>query len=66
MGALPTLYAATFPAIRSGDYVGPDGFGEQRGHPKLVGMNASARDDEAASRLWTVSEELTGVRYLDA
>jgi NAD(P)-dependent dehydrogenase (short-subunit alcohol dehydrogenase family) len=66
MGALPTLYAATFPAIRSGDYVGPDGFGEQRGHPKLVGMNASARDDEAANRLWTVSEELTGVRYLDA
>jgi NAD(P)-dependent dehydrogenase (short-subunit alcohol dehydrogenase family) len=66
MGALPTLYAATFPAIRSGDYVGPDGFGEQRGHPKLEGMNASARDDEAANRLWTVSEELTGVRYLDA
>ncbi|MBM3688823.1 MAG: SDR family NAD(P)-dependent oxidoreductase [Actinobacteria bacterium] len=65
MGALPTLYSATFPAIRSGDYVGPDGFGEQRGHPKLVGMNASARDDEAANRLWTVSEELTGVRYLD-
>lgn len=66
MGALPTLYAATFPAIRSGDYVGPDGLGEQRGHPKLVGMTASARDDEAADRLWSVSEELTGVRYLDA
>lgn len=65
MGALPTLYAATFPAIRSGDYVGPDGFGEQRGHPKLVGMTPSARDDEAANRLWTVSEELTGVSYLD-
>ena len=64
-GALPTLYAATFPAIRSGDYVGPDGFGEQRGHPKLVGMPPSARDDAAASRLWTVSEDLTGVRYLD-
>lgn len=66
MGALPTLYAATFPAIRSGDYVGPDGFGEQRGHPKLVGMTPSARDDETANRLWTVSEDLTGVRYLDA
>ena len=64
-GALPTLYAATFPAIRSGDYVGPDGFGEQRGHPKLVGMTPSARDDAAADRLWTVSEDLTGVRYLD-
>ena len=66
MGALPTLYAATFPAIRSGDYVGPDGFGEQRGHPKLVGMTPSARDDAAANQLWTVSEDLTGVRYLDA
>ena len=65
MGSLPTLYAATFPAIRSGDYVGPDGFGEQRGHPKLVGMTPSARDDAAANRLWTVSEDLTGVRYLD-
>ena len=65
MGALPTLYAATFPAIRSGDYVGPDGFGEQRGHPKLVGMTPSARDDDAANQLWTVSEELTSVRYLD-
>jgi NAD(P)-dependent dehydrogenase (short-subunit alcohol dehydrogenase family) len=66
MGALPTLYAATYPAIRSGDYVGPDGLGEQRGHPKLVGMTASARDDAAANRLWAVSEDLTGVRYLDA
>lgn len=65
MGALPTLYAATFPAIRSGDYVGPDGFGEQRGHPRLVGMTPSARDVAAADRLWAVSEELTGVRYLD-
>jgi NAD(P)-dependent dehydrogenase (short-subunit alcohol dehydrogenase family) len=65
MGALPTLYAATFPGIRSGDYVGPDGFGEQRGHPRLVGMTASARDDAVADRLWSVSEELTGVRYLD-
>jgi NAD(P)-dependent dehydrogenase (short-subunit alcohol dehydrogenase family) len=65
MGALPTLYAATFPAIRSGDYIGPDGFGEQRGHPKLVGMTESARDDAVADRLWSVSEDLTGVRYLD-
>ena len=65
MGALPTLYAATAPAIRSGDYVGPDGFGEQRGHPKLVGMTDSARDDAAANRLWAVSEDLTGVHYLD-
>ena len=65
MGALPTLYAATHDGISSGDYVGPSGFGEQRGHPKLVGMSNSARDVEAAARLWEVSETLTGVRYLE-
>lgn len=64
MGALPTLYAATSPDVSRGDYVGPDGFGEQRGHPRLVGMTESARDRAAADRLWSVSEELTGVRYL--
>jgi hypothetical protein len=64
MGALPTLYAATAPTVTRGDYVGPDGFGEQRGHPKLVGMTDSARDRAVADRLWSVSEELTGVRYL--
>jgi NAD(P)-dependent dehydrogenase (short-subunit alcohol dehydrogenase family) len=64
MGALPTLFAATAPAVSRGDYVGPDGFGEQRGHPTLVGMTRSARDEAVAARLWAVSEELTGVRYL--
>jgi NAD(P)-dependent dehydrogenase (short-subunit alcohol dehydrogenase family) len=64
MGALPTLYAATAPTVTRGDYIGPDGFGEQRGHPKMVGMTESARDREVADRLWSVSEELTGVRYL--
>ena len=62
MGALPLLYAATMD-LESGAYVGPDGIGEQRGHPKLVGMTDRARDDEDARRLWEVSEELTGVTY---
>jgi NAD(P)-dependent dehydrogenase (short-subunit alcohol dehydrogenase family) len=62
MGALPLLYAAT-QDLESGAYVGPDGIGEQRGHPKLVGMSGRARSDEDARRLWEVSEELTGVRY---
>jgi hypothetical protein len=29
MGELPTLYAATVADIRGGDYIGPDGLGEQ-------------------------------------
>jgi NAD(P)-dependent dehydrogenase (short-subunit alcohol dehydrogenase family) len=63
MGALPTLYAATFPGLEGGTYAGPDGIGEQRGHPKPVGSTAAARDEEDARRLWELSEELTGVRF---
>jgi NAD(P)-dependent dehydrogenase (short-subunit alcohol dehydrogenase family) len=61
MGALPTLYAATEPGLEGGTYVGPDGVGEQRGHPKIVKPNRAARDVETARRLWDVSADLTGV-----
>ena len=33
---------------------------------KVVGASARARDPKSARRLWEVSEELTGVRYLGA
>ena len=62
MGALPTLYAAT-QDIPGGSYVGPDGFQEQRGHPKLVDRSGAAKDEETARRLWQLSEELTGVSF---
>jgi hypothetical protein len=61
MGALPTLRAAGDPAARSGDYYGPDGFMEQKGHPKRVGMSDDALDDGDALWLWERSAELTGV-----
>jgi NAD(P)-dependent dehydrogenase (short-subunit alcohol dehydrogenase family) len=63
MGALPTLYAATAPDVVSGDYYGPDGMGEQRGHPTRVGRNSRASNEEDARRLWEVSEQLTGVEF---
>jgi NAD(P)-dependent dehydrogenase (short-subunit alcohol dehydrogenase family) len=63
MGALPTLYAATEPGLEGGTFCGPDGFLEQRGHPKRVSPSGAARDEETARRLWEVSEEMTGVRY---
>ena len=44
-------------------YVGPDGIGEMRGHPKLVGCSDAARDEKTAQRLWEVSEQLTGVGF---
>jgi NAD(P)-dependent dehydrogenase (short-subunit alcohol dehydrogenase family) len=63
MGALPVLYAATFPDLAGGSFVGPDGLGEGRGHPKLVHGSSRAHDGAVASRLWMVSEELTGVSF---
>ena len=63
MGALPTLRAATDPSVRNGEYYGPDGIGEQRGHPKLVESNGKSYDEEVQRRLWEVSEELTNVTY---
>jgi hypothetical protein len=63
MGSLPLLYAATNPDIRPASYVGPGGFLEQRGHPTIVETTAAARDEEVARRLWTISENLTGVEY---
>ena len=63
MGALPMLYAAAAPDVRGGDYIGPDGMGEQWGNPKKVRANARASDAEAQRRLWETSERLTGVRY---
>jgi NAD(P)-dependent dehydrogenase (short-subunit alcohol dehydrogenase family) len=63
MGALPTLRAATDPAVRGGEYYGPDGFAEIRGYPKRVGSNRRSHDVKAQRRLWAVSEELTRVGY---
>jgi NAD(P)-dependent dehydrogenase (short-subunit alcohol dehydrogenase family) len=63
MGALPTLRAATDPGVAGGEYYGPGGFAELRGYPELVESNARSHDAEVARRLWTVSEELTGVAF---
>jgi NAD(P)-dependent dehydrogenase (short-subunit alcohol dehydrogenase family) len=63
MGALPSLRAATDPGVLGGQYYGPDGFGEQRGYPKVVASSEASHDVHAQARLWKVSEELTGVVF---
>jgi NAD(P)-dependent dehydrogenase (short-subunit alcohol dehydrogenase family) len=63
MGALPMLYAATRPGLEGGLFIGPDGFEEQRGHPKVTRPVRAGRDEQTAARLWSVSEELTRVAY---
>jgi NAD(P)-dependent dehydrogenase (short-subunit alcohol dehydrogenase family) len=62
-GALPQLYAATAPDVRGGEYYGPNGIAENRGYPKRVDSTTTSRDPELAARLWSVSQDLTGVGY---
>jgi NAD(P)-dependent dehydrogenase (short-subunit alcohol dehydrogenase family) len=66
VGALATLRAATAKDVRGGQYYGPAfpiasmGF---VGHPHLVTSSAQSHDIAIQQRLWTVSEELTGVTF---
>ena len=62
-GALPSLYAATAPNVPGGSFVGPDGWLEIRGHPKIVKAAGAAYDEKVAAHLWEVSEGLTGVHF---
>ncbi|WP_224448442.1 oxidoreductase [Haloprofundus salilacus] len=61
-GALPMLYAAT-EDVDGGSYVGPDGLMNMRGHPAVQESSDRSYDEVSAGRLWSVSEELTGVEY---
>jgi NAD(P)-dependent dehydrogenase (short-subunit alcohol dehydrogenase family) len=63
MGALPTLRAATDPTVVGGQYYGPDSFRELRGHPTLVASSRRSHETDTQQRLWTASEQLTGVNY---
>ena len=62
-GALPLLYAATDENVDGGDYIGPGGRFEMRGHPVHVASSERSHDHATARRLWDVSEELTDVVY---
>ncbi len=60
-GALPQLYAATAPDVRSGEYYGPTSLGETRGAPRQVAASPAARDEHTARLLWERTAELTAV-----
>jgi NAD(P)-dependent dehydrogenase (short-subunit alcohol dehydrogenase family) len=63
MGALPILRAATDPGVLGGQYYGPRGFFGTRGYPKLAKSSRRSHDPAIQRRLWSVSEELTGVTF---
>jgi NAD(P)-dependent dehydrogenase (short-subunit alcohol dehydrogenase family) len=63
MGALPTLYAATHPDLKGGEYIGPDGPGNRKGNPVQTSEASQLFNTEISARLWKVSEDLTGVKF---
>lgn len=60
---LPAVYAATAPDARSGAFYGPGGPGHLGGPPREQKLYSRLRDTDAATRIWTVSEELTRVAF---
>jgi NAD(P)-dependent dehydrogenase (short-subunit alcohol dehydrogenase family) len=64
MGALPTLYAATAEDVANGDYYGPHRFGGRRGYPVKGESYPQSHNRDEASRLWKLSEELTGETFV--
>ncbi|WP_221583996.1 SDR family NAD(P)-dependent oxidoreductase [Microbacterium sp. G2-8] len=63
MGALPTVRAASDPAVLGGQYYGPGGRAEARGYPRVVTSSPESYDLATQRRLWTASQQLTGVTY---
>jgi NAD(P)-dependent dehydrogenase (short-subunit alcohol dehydrogenase family) len=59
-GAIPTLYAATHPAVRQAAYIGPASLAPA--HPTSARRAPWTRDDRQAAALWEASEHLTGVK----
>ena len=62
-GALPTLAACVYPDLIGASFIGPNGFMEMHGTPKLTRAIALAYDQLLAKNLWQVSEELPKVSW---
>jgi NAD(P)-dependent dehydrogenase (short-subunit alcohol dehydrogenase family) len=62
----PIVHAACAEGVAGGDYYGPGGWLEIAGVPAKARLNACASDEELARKLWSTSETLTGVSYLNA
>ncbi|QKV68551.1 SDR family NAD(P)-dependent oxidoreductase [Streptomyces harbinensis] len=61
--AWPSLYAATSPQAHSGQFIGPAGRDQTSGTPEPAKLPRGADDPAEGERLWTASEELTGVPF---
>jgi NAD(P)-dependent dehydrogenase (short-subunit alcohol dehydrogenase family) len=62
-GARSQLMAATDPALKGGEYIGPGGFQALKGPPTVQQSSAASRDPQMAATLWNLMQEASGVRF---
>ncbi len=62
-GALPLLYAATAEDLDGGEYIGPGGVLNMRGEPEKQRSSERSYDEDAAERLWDLSQSETGIEF---
>lgn len=60
-GAMPALRAALDPTAEGGQVFGPDGWMEFKGRAAMVRPHGKGRDMDLASRVWGLSEAMTGL-----
>lgn len=61
-GAWPSLMAAT-EDLPGNTFVGPSGLNQMVGTPQVVGRSKLARSEDAAARLWEISEATVDLTY---
>jgi NAD(P)-dependent dehydrogenase (short-subunit alcohol dehydrogenase family) len=64
-GSLTSLFAATAPGLRGGEYIAPSSRGHKRGAPAPASPPRRALDPATARQLWQISADLTGINYSD-
>ena len=62
-GTLPGVRASLDVEAVGGTYYGPGGRGGMKGKPVIVESNKASHSEPDAKRLWTISQELTGVTF---
>lgn len=61
--ARPSIFAALSSEVRGGEYFGPQGFNEFKGRVGVAKRSDYSKREDVASRLWKLSEEMTGQSF---
>jgi NAD(P)-dependent dehydrogenase (short-subunit alcohol dehydrogenase family) len=62
LGSLPILYAATFPELPAGSYIGPGGMFEMRGYPIPVESNKKSHDEDLQKHFWMAARQVLEIK----